>query len=125
MQERVDALEQVLRSLATLERLRAVERCLVVPALEDGWHHAFFVASGRVAAKRKLPPGAGAALEIASGLAAASAARAEGVSYAPELADELLVLGMFIRRPPPELRVVPLDAAAILGACSPRVAEAA
>ena len=125
MQTRVDALEQVLRALATLERLRAVERCLVVPALEDGWHHAFFVVAGQVAAKRKLPPGAGAALEVASGLAAVSAVRAEGISYAPELADELLALGTFIRRPPPELRVVPLDAAAILAACRPRLAEAA
>jgi DNA polymerase-3 subunit epsilon len=124
-QERVDGLEQVLRALATLERLRAVERCLVVPALEHGWHHAFFVVAGQVAAKRKLPPGAGAALEVASGLAAAAAVRAEGVSYAPELADALLVLGTFIRRPPPELRVVPLDPAAILAACRPRLAEAA
>jgi DNA polymerase III epsilon subunit-like protein len=125
MQERVEALEQVLRSLATLERLRAVERCLVVPALEEGWHHAFFVVAGQVAAKRKLPPGAGAALEVASGLAAAAAASSEGISYAPELADELLALGTFIRRPPPELRVVPLDASAILAACRPRLARAA
>jgi DNA polymerase III epsilon subunit family exonuclease len=125
MQARVEALEQVLRALATLERLRAVERCLVVPALEDGWHHAFFVVAGQVAAKRKLPPGAGAALEVASGLAAAAAARAEGLSYAPELADELLALGTFMRRPPPELRVVPLDAPAILAACRPRLAQAA
>jgi DNA polymerase III epsilon subunit family exonuclease len=125
MQERVDALEQVLQALATLERLRALERCLVVPALEDGWHHAFFVVAGQVAARRKLPPGAGAAVEVASGLAAARAARAEGVSYAPELADELLALGTFIRRPPPELRVVPLDSQAILAACRPRLAEAA
>jgi DNA polymerase III epsilon subunit family exonuclease len=125
MQERVEALEQVVRALATLERLRAVERCLVVPALEDGWHHAFFVVAGQVAAKRKLPPGAGAALEVASGLAAARAAAAGGVSYAPELADELLALGTFMRRPPPELRVVPLDSVAILAACRPRLAEAA
>jgi DNA polymerase III epsilon subunit family exonuclease len=116
IQERVDGLEQVLRALATLERMRAVERCLVVPAREEGWRHAFFVAGGRVAAKRKLPPGAGAAVEVASGLAAAAAARADGVSYAPEVADELLVLGTFMRRPPPELSVVPLDAAAILAA---------
>jgi DNA polymerase-3 subunit epsilon len=125
MQERVDALEQVLRALTTLERLRALERCLVVPALEDGWHHAFFVVAGQVAAKRKLPPGAGAALEVASGLASARAARTAGVSYAPELADELLALGTFIRRPPPELRVVSLDSAVILAACRPRLAEAA
>jgi len=125
IQERVEALEQVLRALATLERLRALERCLVVPALEDGWHHAFFVVAGQVAAKRKLPPGAGAALEVASGLASARAARTVGVSYAPELADELLALGTFIRRPPPELCVVSLDSAAILAACRPRLAEAA
>jgi hypothetical protein len=121
----VEALEQVLRALATLERLRALERCLVVPALEEGWHHAFFVVAGQVAATRKLPPGAGAALEVASGLAAARAAAAEGISYAPELADELLALGTFMRRPPPELRVVPLDSNAILAVCRPRLAKAA
>jgi DNA polymerase-3 subunit epsilon len=125
IQERVDGLEQVLRALRNLERMRALERCLVVPALEEGWRHAFFVSSGRVAAKRKLPPGAGAALEVASGLAEVAAARAEGVSYAPELADELIVLSTFMRRPPPELAVVPLEAASILAACTPALAQAA
>jgi hypothetical protein len=37
-------------------------------------------------------------------------------SYAPEDADELLVLAGFLRRPGPELRVVSLDADEILAA---------
>ncbi|MDX6514279.1 MAG: polymerase subunit epsilon [Gaiellaceae bacterium] len=116
VRDRVKAVEDVARELMRLERLRALERCLLVPALEPGWRRAVFVAGGRVAAVRTLPPGAGAAVEIAAGLAAAEAARADGPCYKPEQVDELLVLATFLRRPPPELVVVPLDAASILAA---------
>jgi hypothetical protein len=72
---------------------------------------AFFVAGGRVAAERTLPPGGGAALEVEAGLAAA---RRPG-----ELdLDELLLVDSFLRRPPPELRVAPLRRDAILRAAS-------
>jgi hypothetical protein len=43
--------------------------------------------------------------EIAAGLAEVE--RAEP-TLAPEATDELLVVGQFLRRPPPELEVVPL-----------------
>ncbi len=105
VRDRLAALEDVARSLAQLERLRALELCVIAPAVEPGFRRAFFVAQGRVAAVRSLPPGGGARLELQAGLAAARAAER---SYAPELADELLVLGTFLRRPPPELEVVPL-----------------
>ena len=59
---------------------------------------------GRVAATRTVAPGA--ALELEAGLA--EARRAEP-SLAPEDADELLVVAQFLRRPPPELRVVTFD----------------
>jgi hypothetical protein len=60
-----------------------------------------------VAAERTLPAGGGAALEVEAGLAAA---RREG-----ELdLDELLLVDSFLRRPPPELRVAPLEREAIL-----------
>ena len=92
-----------------LERLRALELCLIVPAAQDGFERAFFVCAGRVVAARTLLPGGAGRLELDAGLAAA--ARAEA-SSAPEDADELLLIGSFLRRPPPELRVVPLAALA-------------
>jgi DNA polymerase III subunit epsilon len=103
LRDRIAALERVIAGLAELERLRAAEVCLVVPAVEEGWRRAFFVARGRVASVRALPPGPGAALELEAGMAEARAASA---SLAPEDADELLLVGSFLRRPPPELTVL-------------------
>jgi excinuclease UvrABC nuclease subunit len=103
LRDRIAALELVVAGLAELERLRSAELCLLAPALEEGWRKAFFVAGGRIAAVRTLPPGPGAALELDSGLAEA---RAAGASVAPEDADELLLVGSFVRKPPPELTVV-------------------
>ena len=69
---------------------------------------------GRVAAERTLPPGGGAHLEIEAGLAAAGRARAAGEPTGD--LDELILVGRFLRRPPPELAVVPLERSAILAA---------
>ena len=102
LRDRIAALEQVAARLAELERLRRLDAWLVVPALEDGFRRAFLVTGGRVAAERTLPPGAGARLELDAGLAAARRLEA-----GPEEADELLLIGSFLRRPPPELEVVP------------------
>ena len=113
LRDRIAALEHVLRELASLERLRATEVCLLAPAAEPGFTRAVFVAAGRVADVRALPPGAGAALEIRAGIAAARAAEP---SLEAEDAEELLLLGTFLRRPPPELAVLPLDEGAILAA---------
>jgi excinuclease UvrABC nuclease subunit len=113
LRDRIAALEQVIGELASLERLRAFEACLLTPASSDGFVRAVFVAGGRVAAARVLPPGAGAVLEIRAGLAAA---RAVEPSLEPEDAEELLLLGTFVRRPPPELTIAPLDERAILAA---------
>jgi hypothetical protein len=104
LRDRIAALEDVAAALDELARLRALELCLLVPAAETGFRRAFFLAGGRVAAVRSLPDGAGA-LELAAGLAAA--ARTEA-SLLPADADELLLVGGFLRRPPPELEVVPL-----------------
>jgi DNA polymerase III subunit epsilon len=102
LRDRIAALEQVCRELERLERLRRLECCLLAPAAEGGYVTAVFVAGGRVAAERTLPPGGGAALEIEAGLAAS---RRRG-----ELdLDELLLVDSFLRRPPPELRATPLD----------------
>ncbi len=113
LRDRIQALEQVIRELAALERLRELEACLLAPASAAGFARAVFVAGGRVADMRVLPPGAGAALEIRAGLAAARGAEP---SLAREDAEELLLLGTFMRRPPPELQVVPLEEGAILAA---------
>ncbi|HVM17482.1 MAG TPA: exonuclease domain-containing protein [Gaiellaceae bacterium] len=104
LRDRVAALEDVCRQLAELEPLRAVDAWLLVPAREPGFRRAYLVSGGRVAAARTLPPGAGAELELAA--AEAAAARA-GATAAAEDAEELLLVGTFLRRPPPELAVVP------------------
>ena len=89
-----------MREIAHVERLRRLEVCVVAPALEEGWRRGFFVAKGRVVCARPYSP-----LEVRSALAEVE--RAER-SLAPEHADELLLVGQFLRRPPPELEVVPL-----------------
>jgi DNA polymerase III subunit epsilon len=111
LRDRLAALEQVIRELDRLDRVRRLACCVLVPAGEPGFVRAFFVAGGRMAAERTLPPGGGAMLEIEAGLAAA---RRQG-----ELdLDELLLVDSFLRKPPPELRVAPLARDAILRARS-------
>ena len=115
LRDRLQALEQVCRELERLARLRAVARCLVVPAAEPGHARAFFVAGGRVAAERTLPPGGGAHLEIEAGLAAARHALVSDTAF--DL-DELYLVGTFLRKPPAELQIVPLDKDRILRAAA-------
>jgi DNA polymerase-3 subunit epsilon len=111
LRDRLQALEQVCRELERLARLRAVERCVVAPGAEPGHARAFFIAGGRVAAERALPPGGGAHLEIEAGLAAARRAL---VSDTHGDLDELHLVGTFLRKPGPELAIVPLQKDAIL-----------
>ncbi|HEY7421173.1 MAG TPA: exonuclease domain-containing protein [Gaiellaceae bacterium] len=109
LRDRVAALERICRELNRLDRVRELECCVLVPASEPDYVRALFVAGGRVAAERTLPSGGGAALEVEAGLAAA---RRPG-----ELdLDELLLVDSFLRRPPPELGVAPLEREAILSA---------
>jgi len=104
LRDRVAAVETFAAELERLRRLRAAELCLLAPAVERGFQRAFFIACGRVAAARTVP--AGGRLELDAGLA--EARRAEP-SLAPEDADELLVVAQFLRRPPPELRVLAFE----------------
>ncbi len=114
LRDRIEALEHVLDRLRRLERLRGLELCLVAPALEPGWRKAFFVCAGAVCVVRSLPPGAGARCEIGAGLALCRSTReAAGATLTPEQAEDLLLLDGFVRRPPPELAVLPLDAGRI------------
>jgi DNA polymerase-3 subunit epsilon len=111
LRDRIAALERVCRELGRLERVRSLRCCVLVPAGEPGYVRAFFVAGGRVAAERTLPPGGGAALEVEAGLAAAQ--RPGELDL-----DEVLLVDSFLRRPPPELRTAPLEREAILQARS-------
>jgi hypothetical protein len=115
LRDRVVALEEVVAQAAELDRLRKARLCIVVPAREPGFRRAVFVAGGRIAAVRAIPCGVAGRIEVEAGLAQA-AGEAGVPSFAPEDADELLLLSGFLRRPPPELRVVSLDAAEILAA---------
>jgi DNA polymerase III epsilon subunit family exonuclease len=110
LRDRIEALEDVVERLRRLERLRGLELCLIAPALDPGWRKAFFVCGGGVCAVRSLPPGAGAKLEIGAGLALCRLARERVGTLTPEQAEDLLLLDGFIRRPPPELAVLPLNA---------------
>jgi DNA polymerase-3 subunit epsilon len=114
LRDRIAALEHVVERLRRLERLRGLELCLIVPAVERNWQKAFFVCGGGVCGVRSLPPGAGARLEIEAGLALCRVARERaGEALTPEQAEDLLLVDGFIRRPPPELAVLPLDAGQI------------
>jgi excinuclease UvrABC nuclease subunit len=112
LRDRISALEQILASLCRLDELRHARCCVVVPAAEPGFARAIFVAGGRVAAVRTVPRGEGARLEVEAGLAETNCATPDHL--AAEEVDALLVVGTFLRRPPPELRVAPLETEAIL-----------
>jgi DNA polymerase III subunit epsilon len=116
LRDRVGALERIVRASNALRRLRDARVCLLVPAGRPGFVRAYFVAAGRIAATRILPPGDGARLEVEAGLGAVAGDAERGADgfVEPEAADELLLVGSFLRRPPPELRVAPLEPAAIL-----------
>ena len=110
--DRADALEKVAAKLAELQRLRELRCCLLVPALEDV-RRALPRGGGRIAAVRTLLRGAAGGLEAEAGLALAQAAPA---SLDADDAEDLLLVATFLRRPPPELRVVPLSVERIVRA---------
>jgi DNA polymerase III epsilon subunit family exonuclease len=127
LRDRIEALEHVVERLRRLERLRGLEVCLVAPMAEPSWRKAFFVCGGAICAIRPLPPGEGASLEIDAGLALCRTARERaGEPLTPQQAEDLLLVDGFVRRPPPEVAVLPLDAeplrAHVLGSRFPRAA---
>ena len=113
MRDRVAALEDVVDRIESLARLRETRVCVLAPARRPGFRRAFFVAGGRVTAVRTVAEGPAGRLEVEAGLAESAGAEP---SFAPEHADELLVVAGFLRRPGPELRIVSLDAREILAA---------
>src|SRR5215203_5506906 len=111
LRDRIEALEQLVERLCRLERLRTLELCLLAPAVDPDLRKAFFVCRGRVCAVRSLRPGPEARLEIEGGLAVCrSAQNGSAEPLTPEQAEDLLLIDGFVRRPPPELAVLPLDA---------------
>jgi len=126
LRDRIEALERVLERLRRLERMRALELCLIAPALKPGWWRAFFVCAGKVCAVRSLAPGAGARLEIGAGLTLCRLAHQRtDPTLTPAEAEDLLLLDGFVRRPPPELTVLPLDADRITAHLANRYQRAA
>jgi DNA polymerase III epsilon subunit family exonuclease len=103
LRDRIEALEEVAAEIHRMRRLRSLELCVVVPGDDEGTRTAFWVAKGRVVDRRPFTGMHG--LEWHAGLAAV--ARAEP-TLAPDAADDLLAVAAFIRRPPPELQVIPL-----------------
>src|SRR6266508_2397737 len=100
-----DELERPALALPRLRaRLRGARCCLIAPAAEAEFVRAIFVAGGRVTAMRMLPRGEGARLEVEAGLAASNLV-AQSHLHAEEV-DALMVVGTFLRRPPPELREI-------------------
>ncbi|HEY7179048.1 MAG TPA: exonuclease domain-containing protein [Gaiella sp.] len=110
LRDRVEALEETIAALRELERMRALRVCVVVPAREPGFVRAYAICGGRVAGVRLVPQRADPAPEAAALLADAAATDS---SRTPEDADELRLVASSVRRPPPELRVVPLELPAI------------
>jgi DNA polymerase III epsilon subunit family exonuclease len=112
LRDRVSALEEVAARVEELDRLRSARFCILAPAREPGFWRAFVVAGGRVVA-RTTPRGAGGRLELQTALAVASIAE---TSLAAADAADLLVVSGFLRKPPPELRIVGLELNEILAA---------
>jgi len=111
LRDRIEALEHVIDRLCRLERSRSLEVCLIAPAVKSGWRKAFFVSGGAVRAVRLLPPGGGVRLEIDAGLSLCrSASEPSEAPLTPDQAEDLLLVNGFVRRPPPELAVLPLEA---------------
>jgi len=93
LRDRIEALEHVTERLGRLERLRALDACLLAPALEPELRKAFIVSGGRIRV-RTVPPGEPPRL---------AREPLEG-PLSPEQAEDLLLIDGFLRRPPPELK---------------------
>jgi DNA polymerase III epsilon subunit family exonuclease len=103
VRDRLTALEQVAAEIARMQRLRRLACCIVAPAAVEGERRAFFVAKGQIVCARPFRRAGGP--EWSAALAAV--ARAEP-TLRPEAADELRVVAGVLRRPPPELEILPL-----------------
>ena len=108
LRDRIEALEHVVERLAgcgcyeswrRVSSLRAQSRAGAPPSSSRG---------GIVRAVRPLPPGAGALVELEAGLACCRV-EDDDEPLTAEQAEDMLLIDGFVRRPPPELAVLPLD----------------
>jgi DNA polymerase-3 subunit epsilon len=107
LRDRIEALEQLLTRLRRLRELRELELCVIAPGSEPGTQKAFFICGGEVHSC-SLPR---ATFEIEATLELCRAAHERAAdTLTPEQAEDLLLIDGFVRRPPPELTVLPLDA---------------
>ncbi len=113
LRDRIDALELVLARLQRLERLRQTDLCVIAPALERGWRTAFFIRAGAMSARRLLPPGPAALVEVNAGLVIARSVPHAAGPLTAEHAEDMILVESLVRRPALELSVLPLDASAI------------
>jgi DNA polymerase III epsilon subunit family exonuclease len=93
LRDRIASLERVIARLRRLEELRRLRLRLLVPGREPSSQEEFFLVGGRV--HRDL----------------LAACAAPDVPFGPDDLDELVVVGGFLERPPPELRVLPFGTA--------------
>ena len=103
LRDRLEALEDVAQEIRRMQRLRTMTVCIVVPGEQEGSRRGFWVAQGQVVDVRPFAGTHG--VEWQAGLAAVARAQP---TLAPDAADDLLTIASFIRRPPPELEVIPL-----------------
>jgi DNA polymerase-3 subunit epsilon len=109
LRDRLEALENVIDRLRRLEDLRAVDACVLAPALIPGWRKAFFIGGGNLCAVRQVPPGPGARLELDAGLTIVRHTPRDREPLTSAKAEDMVLLATFLRRPPPELTVIPID----------------
>ena len=72
--------------------------------------------SGGVVSRRTIPRGGGGSIEVEAGIADVCGPTDAGLDATT--AEELLLIASFIRRPTPEVRVIPLERDAILTAAN-------
>ena len=110
LRDRIAALEQVVATIGEMTRLRSLRVCVLAPRASPASCAPSSSQAGGSRRRARCP--AAAELRSRSGRDL-RLPRAVDVSLAAEDADELLLLASFLRRPPPEVRVIPLDAARI------------
>src|SRR5207245_9233113 len=88
LRDRIASLGRLIARLRRLDELRRLRLRLVVPGAAAGSREEFFLRNGRV--HRDL-----------------IAACAPGTSFEADNLDELVVVGSFLERPPPERRILP------------------
>ena len=114
VRDRLAALEHAVERIAELERMRALQRVRARrprSSRASGARSWSREAGLRASGRSRPEAGAGSRWQPRS-----PRRRSRTPSFGPEDADALLVVSQFLRRPGPELRIVELDAEAILAA---------